>query len=182
MFLTILSALLGFFGPFIPELIKTFRQKQDNAHEISVLKLQAEASQQNHLYKMEEIGAISDITKMTVLHQPVQSFGVQLLDATQNWPKFVVVPVFYLFAFLDFVSGFVRPGVTYSIVGFYLFYKWAIFDLARLDSDKWQVAVQNIWTENDWAVLLLVLGFYFGQRTVKATFGGSTSTGKAGGG
>ena len=34
--LAILSAILGFAGPFIPELLKLFRQKQDNAHELAV--------------------------------------------------------------------------------------------------------------------------------------------------
>lgn len=180
--LTILSAILGFLGPFLPEIIKLYREKQDNAHELAVLALQAESSKQDHLYKMEEIGIVADIAEMRVLHQPTQSFGVQILDAAKDWPKIVVVPVFYMFAFLDFISGFVRPGVTYAVVGFYLFYKWALFSVAKLDHDTWQLAIQTIWTENDLGILFLVLGFYFGSRTVKSTFGGSASTGKAGGG
>lgn len=180
--LTILSALLGFAGPFIPELIRIFHRKQDNQHELAMMEMQAKFALQDHLYKMEEINIRADIAETTVIHQPTPSFGVQLLDAAKDWPKIVIIPVFYLFSFLDFVSGFVRPGVTYLMVGFYLFYKWSMFDIVKLDHAMWQSAVLSVWTENDWAVLLLVLSFYFGQRTVKAAFGGSASTGKAGGG
>lgn len=182
MLLTVLSALLGFLGPFLPELIKLYREKQDNAHELAVLALQADASKSNHLYKMEELGIAADTAEMFTIHQPIQSFGVQLLDATTNWPKLLIVPVFYLFALLDFISGLVRPGVTYAIVGFYLFYKWSLFSIARMNDASWQLAVQTIWTDQDLGVLFLVLGFYFGSRTVKATFGGSASTGNRGGG
>jgi hypothetical protein len=180
--LTILSALLGFAGPFLPELIKLFRQKQDNAHELAVLSLQAELSKSDHLYRMDELKLNADISETITIHQPVQSFGVQVLDAAKDWPKFLIVPVFYLFALLDFISGMVRPGVTYAIVTFYLLYKWALFSVAKVDYITWQAAIQTVWTEQDIAVLMLCLSYYFGSRAVKATFGGSASTGKAGGG
>lgn len=180
--ITILSALLGFLGPFIPELIKLFRQKQDNVHELAMLSLQADISKQDHLYKMDELSINANIAEIQVHHKPSPSFGVQILDAAKDWPKFVVVPIFYLFAILDFISGLVRPIVTFAMVGFYLFYKWSIFLAAKADHTAWEVAVQSIWTEHDLGVLFLVLGFYFGSRTVKATFGGSASTGRPGGG
>ena len=33
-----------------------------------------------------------------------------------------------------------------------------------------------LWDENDWAVLFMVLAYWFGQRAVKAAFGGSASS------
>lgn len=180
--ITILSALLGFFGPFLPEIIKVFRQKQDNAHELAILELQSKLAEQNHLYKMQELNVSADITEMQTLRQPQQSFGVQILDAAKDWPKPTILPVFYLFALLDFVSGLVRPAITYAVTFFYLAYKWALFEQAKLITGAWEKAAITIWTEVDFSILLLVLGFWFGSRTVKATFGGSASTGKAGGG
>jgi len=180
--LTILSALIGFAGPFVPELLKFFKQKEDNKHELAVLALQAEAAKSAHTYKMDEIGIQADMVEMQTLHQPQQSFGVQILDAAKDWPKFLIVPVFYLFAFLDIISGLVRPVVTFSVVGFYLVYKYALFDMARSTGNIWQQAATMVWNENDLGILFLVLGFYFGARTVKATFGGSSNTGRAGGG
>lgn len=180
--ITLFSALLGFMGPFVPELIKYLRQKQDNLHELAILELQAKLAEQNHLYKMQEIQTSADITEMQTLRLPQQSFGVQVLDAAKDWPKPFILPVFYMFAILDFISGMVRPTVTYSVTLFYLMYKWALFGQAKLILGSWDKAAVIIWTEFDFSVLLLVLGFWFGSRTVKSTFGGSASTGKSGGG
>lgn len=180
--LTILTALLGFAGPFIPELIKLLRQKQDNRHELAVLEMQTKIAAAQHLYKMEELDVNADIAEMQTLRQPQASFGVQILDAAKNWPKFLIVPVFYLFAFLDFAAGMVRPAVTYGITGFYLMYKWALFEQAKMISGSWDRAAVIIWTEMDFSILLLVLGYYFGQRAMKGVFGGSANTGRPGGG
>jgi hypothetical protein len=181
--LTILASILGFAGPFIPELIKIFRSKQDNAHELSILKLQADNAEKAHLYKVDELNISADITEMQTLRQPQQSFGVQILDAAKDWPKVFVIPVFYMFAFLDFVTGMVRPAVTYSVVGFYFVYKWAMFDLAIKNSGGvWQTAMALTWTESDWALLLSTVSYWFGSRVVKSAFGGSSNTGRSGGG
>lgn len=180
--LTILSAILGFMGPFVPELIKLLRGKQDNAHELAMIAAQAEASKQDHVYKMEAMNVNADIAETVAIHAPQQSFGVQVLDAAKDWPKPLVVPVFYAFALLDLVSGLVRPAVTYAVVGFYLIYKYALFELAKSGGNLWTEAATMVWGENDLGILFLVLGFWFGSRTVKSAFGGSASTGRPGGG
>jgi hypothetical protein len=178
--LSILSAILGFAGPFVPELIKFFRQKQDNAHELAVLQFQAQIAAQEHAYRMEAINISADIQESAIIHQPQISFGVQILDAAKDWSKVFVLPVFYLFAFLDFISGLVRPAVTYAIVAFYLMYKYALFEMARIQSADWKNAATMVWNADDLSLLLLTLGWYFGNRAVKATFGGSANTGRPG--
>lgn len=180
--LTILSAILGFAGPFVPEIIKFFKQKQDNAHELAVLEMQTKIAAQEFAYKMQEINANADIAEAAAIRAPAPSFGVQLLDASKDWPRLLILPVFYAFALLDFLSGLVRPAVTYAFVGFYLTYKWAVFQQSVLAMGDWKLAAQANWTENDLSLLLLCLGYYFGQRAMKATFGGTANTGKAGGG
>lgn len=181
--LTILASILGFCGPFIPELIKIFRAKQDNAHELAMMELQAKNAEKAHLYKVDELNISADITEMQVIRQPQQSFGVQVLDAAKDWPKLIVVPIFYLFALLDFFTGMVRPVITYSVVGFYFFYKWSLYDLAlRNSGGAWQTAINMTWTESDWALLLSTVAYWFGSRVMKASVGGSANTGKPGGG
>ncbi|MGL4576351.1 MAG: hypothetical protein ACRCV9_16325 [Burkholderiaceae bacterium] len=178
--LAILSALLGFAGPFVPEFIKLFRQKNDNAHELKVLELQLQAAAQQHMWRMEEISSQADIAEMQTLREPQHSFGVQLLDAAAHWPKLWIIPVFYFFALLDWINGIVRPGVTVCMVGFYLWFKAAQFELAKIRMGDYAQAVVSIWTDNDFAVLMLCLGYYFGHRTMKAVFGGSANTSKPG--
>jgi len=178
--LAILSAILGFAGPFIPELLKLFRQKQDNAHELAILQMQAQLAEKQHLYKMEEISSQADIAEAQALHQPQQSFGVQLLDAAVGWPKWAILPVFYAFALLDWINGFIKPGVTAAMVAFYLAFKWSLYQLAIVRLGDYARSVESIWTENDFAVLMLCLGYYFGHRSMKTVFGGSANTSRAG--
>lgn len=185
MLTVIFSFLSGVIGPLLPELIKFFRQKQDNLHELAMLEARLKYAQYEHLWRMEEINVKADIEETSVLHGKQQSFGVQLLDASEKWAesqwgKWLVTPAFYLFAFLDFLNGMVRPVIAYSAFGFYMAYKVAIYQMALRHSDSVSAILQT-WGENDWAVLMTVIGFFFGQRMVKAAFGGSANTVKANG-
>lgn len=185
MLTVILSFLSGVVGPMLPELLKYFRQKQDNLHELAMLEARMKYAQYEHMWRMEEINVKADITETQVLHGKQNSFGVQLLDASQKWAdsqwgKWLVTPAFYFFAFLDFLNGMVRPVIAYAAFGFYMAYKLALYEIALRSNDS-AMAVLQTWGENDWAVLMTVIGFFFGQRMVKAAFGGSTQTARANG-
>lgn len=183
--LMVLSTILGFLGPFLPELLKWFNRRQDNAHELALLDKQAEIAKDAAAYRIQEVtlkgNLEAEAAELRAIHQPQMSFGVQLLDAAKGWSPWVVVPVFWAFAVLDWLNGSVRPMVTYWIVGFWIYYKYSLLSLAAETNDARTAVVAN-WTENDWAVLLMCLGYFFGQRIVKAAFGGSASTGRVGGG
>ena len=206
--LALFSAIFGFFAPFLPEVLKYFRAAQDNKHELALLELRMKQSEKEFLWKMEEIDARADIEEAKILRAPQQSFGVQILDAAakSDWSQWTVVPVFWLFALLDFISGLVRPGITYIAFGGYLFYKKALFDyyisvgatlkttplingtIAGVDLSvipkevafKTNDAMILVWGEQDYAILTLVLCFYFGGRFSKAAFGGNASHGGVG--
>lgn len=178
----LLSGAFGFFGAFLPEAVKIFRERQENAHELAMMKLRLEQGKLEHTWKMEEINTTADIEEMKLLRQPQESFGVQILDAAKGsgYPNWLVFPVFWLFAFLDFISGLVRPGVTYAIVAFYMAVKYAIYLEVEVQTGNWAQAIPQIWEPDDKAVLMFVLMFWFGQRAVKAAFGGSANTIKSG--
>jgi hypothetical protein len=185
MFLTIFTALTGFIAPFLPEVLKFFRARQDQQFELQRMEMQFKYAEKEHLLKIQEIDLQAGIDEMRTLHQPMTSFGVQMLDAAKGhaFGKWAIVPAFYLFVILDWLSGMVRPSVTYAFVGFYLLYKWARFQLMADVSDKtftWAEGVINIWNETDYQILVLVLSFWFGQRVAKAVFGGNASTGRPG--
>lgn len=173
--LSILSAILGFAAPFLPELLKYFTRSQDNAHELAMMKLQLEAKAQEHLYRMEEINVQGDIAEAVELHKPMSSFGVQLLDAArgQGLSGWAMYPAFYLFAIMDFMAGMVRPAVTYAAFGFYMAVKWAQLTIARTAGHDLNAALLQVWSEEDLAIVVLVLSYWFGQRSAKAAFGGS---------
>ncbi len=168
---------------FLPSVIKIFQAKQDNAHELEMLRLRLESDKADRLYRMEEITSKADILEGIEIHKPQASFGVQMLDAAKNsgWGRWYTAPAFYAYVALDLIAGLVRPTVTYTAFAGYLVYKWAIFnELAiYLHSGGTSAAVAEVWQEEDWAVLTLVLSYYFGLRSYKAVFGGSTKNDKS---
>jgi hypothetical protein len=179
----LLSAVFGFFAPFATEVFKFFQRKQDNEHELNMMKLQMEAKNQEHMYRMEEISATADIKEAENIHKPLHSFGVQLLDAAKNYNLngWALYPAFLLFVILDFVASFVRPGITYAAFAFYATVKWAQLEMAMQNNESWQSAVLQIWTSSDMSIVILVLSYWFGHRAAKAAFGGSANTAYKGG-
>jgi hypothetical protein len=179
--LEIISALAGFVAPFLPEVVKYFQRRQDNEHELAMLNLQMQRGALEHTYRMEEINAYADLAESVEIHKPTESFGVQLLDAAKGnaLSGWALYPAFYLFALLDFVSGLVRPGITYAAFGFYVSVKWAELSIA-LQGSGLSAALLQVWGAEDRAIVLLVLSYWFGHRSAKAAFGGSAMTTKAG--
>jgi hypothetical protein len=176
--LEILSAILGFSAPFLTEILKMFQRGQDNKHELALLEFQAKAKEAEHTYRMEELNIKADIEETKTLYQPAASFGVQLLDAAKNSKMngIAFYPAFYLFVFLDFIASLVRPAITYSAFAFYVAVKWAQLTVARSIENDISNAVISIWTPQDMSIVILVLSYWFGQRAVKAAFGGSANT------
>lgn len=173
----IFSAIIGFLAPFLPELLKFFTRKQDNEHELEIMRLQLQKGAQEHLWKMEEISATADIKEGELIHTPMNSFGVQLLDAAKGHglSGWALYPVFYTFALLDFLAGMVRPGITYAAFVFYMAVKWAQLTIAQ-DNTQLEYALMSVWGDEDRAILVLVLSYWFGQRSAKAAFGGTAMT------
>lgn len=173
--LSLLSAVLGFAAPFLPELLKYFTRKQDNAHELEMMKLHFQRAASEHTWRMEEISTQGDIAESIELHKPQNSFGVQLLDAANGsgLSGWAMYPAFYLFALMDFMCGMVRPTITYTAFGFYMAVKWAQLTIASTGGHNLSVALLQVWTEQDLAIVVLVLSYWFGQRSAKAAFGGS---------
>ncbi len=170
----IIAAVFGFLAPFIPQLLGLITARMDNKQELKMLELRMKGEANLHAYKMEEIGARADIAEATLLHQPIASYGVKLLDAAKEsgWPVWMLAIPFYMFVLLDWVSGMVRPTITYAAFAFYIAYKWARFDLmsAVAKDITWAEQISNIWDTNDFNILVLVLSYWFGNRVAKYAF------------
>lgn len=171
----IVSALVGFASPFLPEVLKYYNRKQDNEHELAMMDLRLKQGAAEHTWKMDEINTQSDIAEAIEVHKPMQSFGVQLLDAAKGHglSGWALYPAFYLFCLMDFLAGMVRPGVTYAAFAFYVSVKWAELTIARAANSGLSVALLQVWTSEDRAIVILVLSYWFGNRSAKAAFGGS---------
>lgn len=177
--LSILTAVLGFAGPFVPEVLRWMRDKDDKKHELAMMDKQVAMAEREHQFRLAEIDALADVKEAEQLRKPQRSYGVQLIDAADKWAettwgKCLISPAFYAYVLLDVLNSIVRPAVTLLVIGFYVAYKWALLKQAGGN-------VLAVWGENDWAVVTLVLGFWFGGRMAKEAFGGNAKTGYRGG-
>ncbi len=183
--LAVLTAVLGFLGPFLPEVLKFLNRRQDNQHELAMYQLQMKAAEKAHALRMAELEATADIREAEMLHRPAPSFGVQMLDAARDsgLKGWAIIPTFYLFVFVDVAAALVRPALTYTAFGFYVAYKFACYSVMGSVSTAdatWAQHIINLWGDQDWAVVTLVLSYWFGHRAAKAAFGGNATSGKAG--
>lgn len=156
-----LSGFGGFVMPFIGDIVGIFKKKQENSHELAMMQSMRETAKEEAGYKMEETRETTASADFAAAHKPQISFGVQVLDklADLNWSTWISTPIVYLFSILDFAIGFVRPGVTYALIGLYVAVKWSIFLQTK--------NVADVWSPADMILLETVLGFWFGYRTRK---------------
>ena len=166
-------AVLGFFAPFIPDLLGMGKGHLDHKHEMSMLKLRGEQSMNEAHWRMEEVEIKANQADISEARKPVQSFGVQLLDKasetegviwnwSMNW-------VFIGFSILDWIISFVRPSVAYFIFGLYGAIKIAtLYKLFGITGSITETLIAGTtWSQFDQDILLTILFFYFGDRIRK---------------
>lgn len=154
--IALLGSALGFIGGFIPEILKYFKSKQDNKHELDILKLQMQAQAQLHTERLEEINAEADISESKALYESarIEKSGVKWADAI-----------------LNLYNGSVRPTITYLFTGLYCTVKLAqVWSMVHGSGVSFLDAVKYTYTEVDMSCLMLCLSYYFGQRMSAKVF------------
>ena len=185
-----LTALLGFAGPWIPELLGWLKDKSrkgdreaDREHEWRMYKLRlehADAEGDKRTWA-EAITAGAADAASARRYQP--AMGIRLLDAAKGsdlLPKWILAIMVVCYGTLDWLCGTVRPVVTYAVVGVYLYLfgmqVYAPVQGLMATSGSGFFASLGVWAQQEqvlglvdkWffaEVVLAVVFFWFGQRT-----------------
>ena len=167
------STLLGFGANFVPDIIGFFKKRQDNAHEIAMLDAQVKWAKEATTWKAQEIREKGDTAAFVAAQRAGEkqpTMGVTLLDGLKDsgFPSWAMAPLICLFGLLAFLVAFVRPGVTYALVIFYIGYKVALFKVLVAGGGITSAGVfVQLWNEHDWILLDGILGYWFGWRVKK---------------
>ncbi|NBW15455.1 MAG: hypothetical protein EBR82_46445 [Caulobacteraceae bacterium] len=150
--ITIITTLLGIFGSAIPNIFKIFEQSRADKQELELMKLQLEREKAGYQQQLDITNTQGDIQAAIAAYEFAkrQTTGVLWVDAT-----------------LEFISGTVRPFVTYSLTGLYIASKVAAYHLLSNSGADWASAVVALWTEQDMMILSTILGFWFGSRAMQ---------------
>lgn len=139
--IAILSAFIGFFSSFLPEILHFLKDKKDKEHELKLIGLQIKASNTIHSARLEEIQIKADNDENKYLYHYA---GIQTANNNNNnW--------------VDFLATSVRPMITYIFFLLYVALKIAIFI-------KFGASIDTIWSSEDQGIFCAVIGFWFGHR------------------
>jgi hypothetical protein len=155
--LSILSGLLGIGSSALPSILQFFQQKGDQKHEMAMAKMQNDrelamaekgfASQQ----KIEEIRA-DEISMQTYAQEreALYAHDMKIMDKASQ-------------ATVD-LNARVRPYIAFTFVGLLVF-----VDVAGLIWAIWQgvdfvTAMNNVFSDDEMAIVSSIIGFYFGSR------------------
>lgn len=153
------SALLGAASGLAPEVLKFLNLKADRAHELAVLRLQADLARAGHQQRLEEIRQSSYVAELDAYAEQMKA--IQEAQARPSGVRFV-----------DGFNALIRPAAAAAVMAFFIgasgMLAWAtITDVAagRLGMPE---AAGVIFGSLIGEAIQAVLGFLFGYRSTAA--------------
>lgn len=146
----LITSIFSFIAAHFSQGVQIFQDKQDKNHELAVMQLQLQAQQIIEQDKLTEIGA-----------QSVASVTVAAIDNdTKNSG----------IRWLEVYKGMIRPTIALSVIATFEACKFvAVYYFVHAHSPVFQI-LDALWTTRDDAILGVIIGFYFGGRSIdKAT-------------
>lgn len=151
----LIGGAIGAVARMAPEVLKFFDRKNERKHELAVSEQQMKLIELQGNMKLDSDRIVADGQQIVA--------GLEAIKEAYASQKTG-------FKFADTVSALVRPGVTYLVVGFWALVKLAAY--AQLsDTLPWDVAVQTLWGENDWAMFAGIVNFWFLGRVFEKRYG-----------
>ena len=146
---TLLGSLLGGVFRIVPEVMKLWDAKNERSHELAMLGKEMEFAQIKGEIAMRE-------QETTLMGKELDAMSVALREQGETarasgW-------------FISAISAAVRPLVTYWFVVLYSIVKLAAILMAIDAGAEWKEVLVNSWTQDDMAMLMMVLTFWFVGR------------------
>ena len=155
--LSILSGLLGIASSGLPSVLGFFQQKGDQKHEIAMAKLQSEremAMARAGLQSQEKIAAIEYESTLaetyTQERQALYEHDMKLMDRASE-------------ATVD-LNARVRPYIAFTFVGLLVLTDLIGLGWAIYSGVDFLVAMNNVFSDDEMAIVSSIIGFYFGSR------------------
>ena len=153
---TLTGGLLGsvFGGLFrlAPEVLKWLDRKDERKHELAMFQLQTDLEKVKGEYRLEEKYVDHSIAQLDAINSAFEQQG----KADAKAYKWVAS-----------LSALVRPGVTYILFGMYVIFKAAVIFYAFSNGENWKDVFLTTWTNEDFAMLNMILTFWFVGRAIE---------------
>ena len=135
-----------------PEVLKFWDRKDDRKHELAMYGLQIDLEKTKGQVKIEEKYIDYGIAQTQAIQT---AFEGQAKEAAASY-RWVAA-----------LSALVRPMVTYILFGMYVAFKITIIVHAVNSGANWIDIARNHWTPDDFAMLNMILTFWFLGRSIE---------------
>lgn len=146
---TLFGGVLGGIFRLAPEVMKLWDRKSEREHELKLLQAEMEFAKVRGEIAMREADARMTVAELDAMQAALKEQG----ETARAAGRIVAA-----------VSALVRPLVTYAFVIVYFLVKAAAYVLALQQGGEWKSLLVAMWSQDDMAMLMLVLTFWFVGR------------------
>lgn len=148
----LLGSIFGGIFRILPEVIKFFDAKNERAHELEMFRLQTELEKMKGNFQMEAKYVDFSTAQMSAIQEAMKQQG----EADARAYKWVAS-----------VSALVRPGITFIMFIAYLLVKAHTIGYGMSQGASWHDLVDLAWGTEDFAILNMILTFWFVGRAIE---------------
>lgn len=148
---SLLGSLFGGLFRLAPEFLKWLDRKDERNHELSMFRLQTDLEKQRGTFTLEEKYVDHSTAALDAIQE---AFREQSATASASY-KWVAA-----------ASALVRPGITYVLFGLYVAVKVTAIAYSLHSGASWVEVTKTHWTTEDFALLNLVITFWFVGRSI----------------
>lgn len=149
---SLFGGLLGGLFRLAPEVIKFFDRKDERKHELAMFQLQTDLEKMRGEFRVEE---------------KYVDFSVAQMDALAEAYKQQAAADSKAYKWVASISALVRPGITFTLFGLYVVFKLVMMYNGINDGIPWNTVVVQMWAAEDWAMLNMILSFWFLNRSIE---------------
>ena len=148
----LLGSIFGGLFRLIPEMFKLFDAVNERKHELEMFRLQTDLEKLRGTFRMEEKYVEHGTAQLTAIQEAFNQQG----KADAKAYKWVAS-----------LSALVRPGITFILFGLYVAMKLASIGYAINSGGSWEDVVFLSWKPEDFAMLNMILTFWFVGRALE---------------
>lgn len=148
----LLGSIFGGLFRLAPEVLKWLDRKDERKHELSMFTLQTDLEKVRGQFRMEEKYVEHSTEQLKAIQEAFKEQSQTAKEAGY---------------FVSAISALVRPGITWALFGMYAAVKAAGLSIAMASGAPWQDVVLKGWTADDFAMLNMVLTFWFVGRSIE---------------
>ena len=148
----LLGSIFGGLFRLAPEILKFMDKKNERSHELQMFTLQTELEKMRGEFRMEERYVDHSISQLDAIKEAFKEQATTAKEA--GW-------------LASFITAITRPGITWVAFGMYIAVKVAGLTIAFQANANWADVITKSWDEDDFAMLNMMLTFWFVGRSIE---------------